>query len=96
MISNISIEELLKINNPNIIDIRSMQSFNNNHITGAINIPYEKLLVNPCKYLEKTRKYYLYCQKGITSIKICNILYRQGYSIININGGYEEWIMKKD
>lgn len=96
MIPNISIEELLRLNNPNIIDIRNIQSYNNNHIIGAINIPYEKLLINSSKYLDKTKKYYIYCQKGVTSIKICKILYNQGYNVININGGYEEWIMKKD
>ncbi len=92
---SISIDDLLKLNNINIIDIRSEQSYNNNHINGAKNIPYEKLIINPSKYLNKQEKYYLYCQKGIISIKISRLLRSMGYNTINIIGGYEAWILKQ-
>lgn len=92
---SIEITELLTYNNANIIDIRNEQSYNNNHIDNAINIPYQKLLVDPQKYLDKYQKYFIYCQKGITSPKICRILSSQGYKVVNIIGGYEEWIMKR-
>ena len=91
---NITIEELLKNNNLNIIDLRSNQSYNNNHIPGSINIPYNELLSNPFKYLEKNKRYYLYCQKGITSKKVCDILSIKGFKTYNILGGYEEWILQ--
>lgn len=96
MISSISIEDLLKlIPNINIIDLRSSQSYNNNHIDGAINIPYEKLIIKPSAYLIPTNKYYIYCQKGIMSKKVCQILSQLGYNVVHITGGYEEWILKK-
>ena len=91
---NITIEELLKKDNINIIDIRSEQSYNNNHIPNAINIPYTKLSLNPSMYLEFGKEYYIYCQRGITSNKICNYLASKGYNVINILGGYEEWILR--
>lgn len=95
MISSISITDLQsKIGTVNIIDIRSNQSYNNNHIPGAINIPMEKLLVEPKKYLQANAIYYIYCQKGISSQKVCQILNRMGYHTINISGGYEEWILQ--
>lgn len=93
---SISVEEFLKLpDNISIIDIRNSQSFNNNHIPNAINIPYEKLLISPSTYLDIHKKYYIYCQKGITSKKLTSILSRMGYQVVNISGGYEEWIMKK-
>jgi len=95
MISNISILDLKnKIGSVNIIDIRSSQSYNNNHIPGAINVPTEKLLVSPQTYLQTNKTYYIYCQKGISSPKVCQILNRMGYHTINITGGYEEWILQ--
>lgn len=95
MISSISIAELQnKIGQVNIIDIRSNQSYNNNHIPGSINIPMEKLLVDPKKYLQANAIYYIYCQKGISSQKVCQILNRMGYHTTNISGGYEEWILQ--
>ncbi len=94
MVSNISVDEIDKINGINIIDIRSIQSYNNNHIPNAINIPYEKLLINFREYLSSNQKYILYCQKGFTSKRLCQILNNYGYKTINLEGGYEEWIMK--
>ena len=94
MIYSISINELLKKeNDAYIIDIRSNQSYNNNHIPNAKNIPSMTLISNPSKYLEKDKTYYLYCQKGTTSIKICSLLNNLGYKTVNINGGYEAWIL---
>lgn len=95
MISSITIDDLLNCDGLNIIDIRSEQNYNNNHIPGAINIPFEKLIIDPGKYLNINYKYFIYCQKGISSVRVCKILANQGYKVVNIIGGYEEWIMKK-
>jgi len=95
MISNINITELLNIKGINIIDIRSNEKYNYNHIPEAINIPQEKLLMDPDKYLEKDKRYYIYCQKGMSSFSTCKILTKLGYKVTNINGGYESYIMKK-
>lgn len=96
MISSISVSELTRIlSRINLIDIRSIEKYNDNHITGAINIPAEKLLANYTKYLEPNQTYYLYCQKGVKSLKISQILNRLGYKTINLNGGYEGWILEQ-
>jgi len=96
MINSISIKELLKKEtDAYIIDIRSNQSYNNNHIPNSKNIPNEILISNPGKYLEKDKTYYLYCQKGVTSIRTCLLLNNLGYNAVNINGGYEAWILQK-
>lgn len=92
--NKISINDLmLIINQINIIDIRSAQSYNNNHIPNARNIPLEKLITEPDKYLNKNEQYYIYCQKGLSSENICSILSKLGYSVVNIEGGYESWIL---
>ena len=93
--NSISISELNNLKNINIIDIRSIEKFNSNHIEGAINIPANNLILNPHKYLIKLDKYYIYCQKGIQSKKVCLILQKYGYNVINIEGGYEAWILNK-
>lgn len=91
---SINIDDLLKISNSNIIDIRSEQSFNNNHIPGAKNVPYEKLMLKPNIYLDKDKNYYIYCQKGIMSAKLCGRLVSIGYKVASVIGGYEAWILK--
>lgn len=97
MISSISITELERIlPRINLIDIRSVEKYNDNHIPGSINIPYEKLLANYQKYLTPNETYYIYCQKGLKSLKVVQILNRLGYRTANINGGYESWILEHD
>ena len=92
--SKISISDLIPIvNQVNIIDIRSVQSYNNNHIPNAKNIPLEKLIIEPSRYLNKNDKYYIYCQKGLSSENICSILSKEGYNVVNLIGGYESWIL---
>lgn len=90
---NISISDLLQLQNANIIDIRSIENYNNNHIPNAKNIESKKLLIEPEKYLNKNETYYIYCQHGITSQKLCQILKIKGYNTISINGGYEAWLL---
>lgn len=83
----------LNLNNINLIDIRSMEKYNDNHIPGAINIPKILLVKNYPKYLDKNKLYYIYCQKGEQSLKVCTLLRRLGYHVINVVGGYESWIL---
>lgn len=95
MISSISMSEFLKLNiRERIIDIRNPQQFNNNHIPGAKNISFEKLLIEPEKYIEKYKTYYIYCQKGIKSMTIVRRLNKLGFKTVNIEGGYESWILE--
>lgn len=95
MLENINISKLKEIvNNVKIIDIRSREHYNDNHIPNAINIQSKELMDSPKRYLNWNEKYYIYCQKGITSVKVCADLCKLGFKVINIQGGYEEWILE--
>lgn len=45
---------------------------------------YEKLLYNPNLYLDKNKKYYFYCKKGIKSKKVVSILEIYGYDVVRV------------
>ena len=93
---SINIEDFIKIcDKVNIIDIRSRQKYNDNHILNSKNIDKNDLMLNTNKYLNKNEKYYIYCQKGISSLKLCKILKNKGYNVYSLLGGYEEWILRK-
>ncbi len=95
MSMDITIKELIPIvSKVNIIDIRSNEQYNNRHIPSAKNIPSKNLIANPSKYLNKSEIYYIYCQRGVTSKSVCNILRNQGYKVKNILGGYEAWVLE--
>lgn len=89
----ITIDDFMKLVNPNVIDVRIPQKYNDNHIPGAININANSLLNNPEKYLNPNLTYYIYCQKGTSSKTLAQVLRVKGYKAFNIIGGYEAWIL---
>lgn len=93
--NSISVKDLKNVNNALLIDIRDSHKYIDGHIMGSKNIPFEKLMIYPYKYLNKDNKYYIYCQKGHKSKNVCTLLSNQGYNVINVNGGYEAWILNE-
>ena len=95
MIESVSVSDLKRLTNVEIIDVRSTEKYNNNHILNAHNIPFDKLLVYPDKYLNRNQKYYLYCQKGLKTKQLCKILNDKGFHTVHVIGGYEAWILSE-
>lgn len=77
-----------------IIDIREQEEFFKGRIDKAINIPYNKLIFNPSKYLVKGEVYYIYCNSGIKSKKAVDILNNLGYKCVNVDGGYYNYLLR--
>lgn len=90
---SISVSDFNKLSNVNVIDIRSVEKYNNSHIPGAINVPYDKLLLRVNDFISKNSKYYLYCQHGMSSLNVCKILSNLGFDVVNVSGGFEEWLL---
>ena len=47
-------------------------------------IPYQKLIYEPSKYLNKQDKYYFYCKNGIKSREVVERLNLYGYNVIRV------------
>lgn len=86
--NTISIDEVMKMDNPIIVDIRDNYSYNISHIKNSINIPYYNLLSNFSHYLDKNKIYYLYCDEGRQSYEISKRLNSFGYRTLSISGGF--------
>lgn len=50
-------------------------------VDNSIHIVYEDLLINHKELLDKNKKYYIYCNGGIKSKKVVNILDFYGYDV---------------
>lgn len=85
------IEDLAKINFKNTIDIRKIEDYNRGSIPNSINIPRKNLLLYPEKFLNKEKKYYIYCESGEKSLKVSKELKELGYNTINVEGGYNAY-----
>ena len=90
----ITINELLRLKNANIIDIRNKLKYQNNHIPNSINIDEIMLLSNPEKYLNKDEIYYIYCDFGNRSKRVTYQLNKLGYNTVNVDGGYNNYLLR--
>ena len=90
---NINISDFMKIyDKVNIIDIRSKKLYMDGHIPNAVNIDPYLLVDNPEKYIDLYERYYIYCETGHGSEKLCQMLNKKGYEVINIDGGFNSWL----
>ena len=91
----ITLQELMYKNNPNIIDIRNENEFLMGTIPSSKNIPAIKLEISPEKNLNKNETYYIFCNNGKTSKVLTEKLNIQGYRTVNIIGGYFNYLLRK-
>ena len=79
----------------NIIDIRNSKDYYSNKIPTAINVEEQELITNPQRYLDKTKTYYIYCNSGKSSKRVVYYLNNLGYHTVNINGGFNNYLLRK-
>ena len=73
-----------------IIDVREIHEYAAGHIPSAENFPLSTLGSDFSK-LDKDQKYYVICQAGGRSAKAYDFLDAQGFNVINIEGGMNNW-----
>ena len=88
-IDSYSLRRLLETKNINLIDIRPSYIYSSGTIGNSKNIPANYLMTNPTDYLDKTNEYYIFCNYGNTSTRVCSYLERLGYTVINVIDGYQ-------
>lgn len=74
-----------------IIDLRNSMSYQQGHIRGAVNIPFDQLQENGPGDLSKDRVLMFYCSRGSESMMICNYLVREGYRVLNVSNGINSY-----
>lgn len=76
-----------------VIDARSPQSFQKEHIPGAINIPHRTMAKETTAHLDRTALYVVYCD-GIgcnASTKGALNMTRLGFRVKELIGGLDWW-----
>lgn len=74
-----------------LIDIRDKYEYILGNIKGSVNIPYNYLALMPENYLNFNSIYYIYCDSGNKSRKLCFHLKQLGYQVIDLIGGYQHY-----
>lgn len=85
--SNNSLEPSQRI----LIDVRDKYEYVLGNIKNSINIPYNYLALMPENYLNANSTYYIYCDSGTKSRKLCIQLTQLGYHVVDLIGGYQSY-----
>ena len=94
-IKDITKEEMLeilkKVKGIVLLDVRSIQEYEEGHISGAINIPFYEIEQTAERIIkDKNSIIVVYCNAGIRSKKAIKILKKLGYkNLYNVNEGIE-------
>jgi rhodanese-related sulfurtransferase len=76
-----------------VIDARSAEAYNNEHIPGAINIPHRTMTIESTSHLDKSILYVSYCD-GIgcnASTKGALNMFKLGFQVKELMGGLDWW-----
>lgn len=77
-----------------LIDVREQHEFDKGHILGARSIPVTQMKRRLIE-LRKDKPVYLYCQGSQRSTRAAQLLYKNGFTDINIlKGGFKNWTGK--
>lgn len=64
-----------------LIDVRHPLEYKNGHDPRSINIYADKLIANHIRLLDKNKKYFIMCSKGVLSKKVVSYLDYFGYDV---------------
>lgn len=76
-----------------LLDSREANEYNVSHITGAINVGYDKFILDSVTMYSKSDYIVIYCSVGYRSEKIGEELIAAGYTnVYHLYGGIFQWV----
>lgn len=91
-LKTIAFRELVKYKNDKtciIIDLRSRKLYEEAHVEGAWNIPYEYLMEEAWQMLPRGKVLLLYCERGGAAMMAGRELAEKGFQVKAAVGGFE-------
>lgn len=85
-------ENHLKYNSVQVVDVQNSGDFKKSHLMNARNIVFDKNFRKNLEKLEKTQPVAIYCTTGEISFKAAGILKEMGFNnIYLLDGGIKKW-----
>lgn len=82
--------------NAQLVDVRTPEEFNQEHLLNAINIDVKSAsFETDIKVLDPTRPVFVYCRSGKRSLQAAAILEKNKFKVVyNLDGGINAWKAK--
>ena len=76
-----------------LIDVRGAEEYAEGHIKGSLNLDLktEGFVENANKALKKENTVAVYCRSGRRSKEASKLLAKEGFKIVELNGGFNSW-----
>ena len=88
-VESVSVDELSKIADAKIVDVRKESEYKSEHVIGVMNAPLDSVNDSMKKILSE-EKHYIHCAGGYRSMIFISILQSRGYrNLIDVKGGFE-------
>ncbi len=88
-----TLDQIIESNNYQIVDVRTKEEYDEGHVKGAINIPYDEIDENT--NLNKNKTIMVYCKSGKRSSIAYNTLKNLGYDVYDL-GAYSSINLEKE
>ena len=88
-----TLNDILKEDNYIIIDVRTEEEYNAEHVKDSINIPYDE--INKDTKLDKNKTILVYCKSGVRSNKAYTTLKNLGYDVVDL-GAFDKIELDKE
>ncbi|MEH6406246.1 MAG: rhodanese-like domain-containing protein [Leeuwenhoekiella sp.] len=93
VVSVSEMKELMKLDEVQVVDVRTKPEFESGHIKDAQNIVFDENFKEKIATLDKTKPIVVYCQKGGRSSKCAQIMMESGFQeIYDLDGGLSKWV----
>lgn len=80
-----------------ILDVRTADEFGEGHLAGALNIDVkeEGFMEKALSQLDPAKTIAIYCRSGRRSAQAAELLAKEGYTLVNLEGGIQAWMLKE-
>ena len=93
-LSSAQFEELIKNENVQLLDVRTLAEHMEGHIPGSLNINVKDEQFANCvdDLLDKEKEVAVYCRSGRRSRTAADILVKKGFKVYNLDKGILNWM----
>lgn len=87
-------EKIIRSGDVQLVDVRRPVEFAQGHIPGALllDVTGEDFHGKAVSALNRKKVVAVYCRSGKRSVTAANILVKEGYEVVNLRGGWQEWV----
>jgi rhodanese-related sulfurtransferase len=93
-LSSAQFEELIKNENVQLLDVRTLAEHMEGHIPGSLNINVQDKDFSSCidDLLDNKKEVAVYCRSGRRSRTAADILVKKGFKVYNLDKGILNWM----